>query len=605
MERVEELVDKLKPWVGPERASDEEREGLVRRMLGELALLVHFAEARRGMNDSKWREEGAKKLAKAVEALSGWRIKGDQAKELARLIISYAESHTERTKKRIDKLAEELAGVLKEDVKRVKGKVWDIVDFILSDMYCLARDRARDAVVRKFVAPALELIMLDKAARGVFDEREALLLFGELYATALAGDGYVGRRLVALTVGGELGGGAALLRLAALLLLNELLPDGLKFNVRVYVESGIYRITSAGENAAGLMCFLAVSAPSAGGGYLSPKFEGFVEEARVEVRLDNIRLTDGGNVAAELTISVGGAAVKYNVYLRKDEIELQFASTDRSRAELAARLLKLAGVSTEVKKVGNGGVWRVTATTDMLAAGREELRKVLAEFVRAAVKNGGVDEKKAEHWLEKLEEGRILKEGWPKYHVRLAKGALEVRFGSTNPRNIQREAQRLREMGLKEGRHFTVEMPDGGKAGYVSILKVGLAYAAWLSVRGSKDQRKLAADFVERILQRAREAGDDVRKKAEEIVDEGKAWSSLTLEGFEKEFEVNGKKRKVKVIGGEAVEEDRGGRKLLRIKITAEVDGVRGEYTITYGRYGRNNVAKGFAYARGDAPEVR
>jgi hypothetical protein len=31
--------------------SDAEREGLVRRMLGELALLAHFAEARRGLND--------------------------------------------------------------------------------------------------------------------------------------------------------------------------------------------------------------------------------------------------------------------------------------------------------------------------------------------------------------------------------------------------------------------------------------------------------------------------------------------------------------------------------------------------------------------------
>ena len=42
----------------------------------------------------------------------------------------------------------------------------------------------------------------------------------------------------------------------------------------------------------------------------------------------------------------------------------------------------------------------------------------------------------------------------------------------------------------------------------------------------------------------------------------------------------------MKVIDGEAVEEGRGGRKLLRIKITAEVDGVSSEYTITYGRRG-------------------
>jgi len=54
-------------------------------------------------------------------------------------------------------------------------------------------------------------------------------------------------------------------------------------------------------------------------------------------------------------------------------------------------------------------------------------------------------------------------------------------------------------------------------------------------------------------------------------------------------------------MGGEAVEEDRGGRKLLRIKITAEVGGVRHDYTITYGGRGRNNAAVGRAYAKADA----
>jgi hypothetical protein len=96
-----------------------------------------------------------------------------------------------------------------------------------------------------------------------------------------------------------------------------------------------------------------------------------------------------------------------------------------------------------------------------------------------------------------------------------------------------------------------------------------------------------------------------VCEKAEEIVEKGKAWGSLKLEGFEKEVEVNGKKHVVKVIDGEAVEEKQNGRKLLRIKITAEVDGVRNEYMITYGRYGRNNAAVGFATARADAPGGR
>jgi 23S rRNA pseudoU1915 N3-methylase RlmH len=613
LKRVEELVDELKPWIGPERMSDAEREGLMRRMLGELALLVHFAEARRGMDDGRWREERAKKLAKAVEALSGGRIKGDHANELAKLIIRYAEGHKKDAKKRIKNLAKEV-GVSREEV-------WNIVEFVLSDMYCLAKDCADDRIVRKFVAPALELIMLDKALNNEFNREEALLIFGEMYATALAGDGHVGPREVVLVVGGVLGGGAALLRLAALHLFNQLLSDELKFDMRVYVERGrYYDIAAYGENAARFMHLLAVSAPSAGGEYLSPKFKKFVEAARIEVRVDNIRQTKKGRVAADLTISKGDIMIKYNVYLRKDHILLVFHSADRSRVELAARLLRHAGVSAEVRKEGGRDVWYVYASTDMLAAGREELRSAIAEVVKKAVEKGWVDAGKAERWLEKLEEGRVLKEGWPKYNVKLDHhGALVVSFGSTNPDSIEREAQRLRKMGLVEDKHFTVKMPEEGHEGYVRILKKGLAYAAWLSVHGEdEDRRKLAAAFVELILQRAEEAcgGAEqcaVYEKAKEIVEEGKAWRSVKLEGFEKKVEVNGKTYIVKVIGGEAVEEDIGGKTLLRIRITAEVGRVEGghivdrvvrEYEITYGRY-HKNAAVGYAYASADVPGGR
>jgi hypothetical protein len=59
----------------------------------------------------------------------------------------------------------------------------------------------------------------------------------------------------------------------------------------------------------------------------------------------------------------------------------------------------------------------------------------------------------------------------------------------------------------------------------------------------------------------------------------------------------------VKVIGGGAeLREKQDGRKLLRIKITAEVDGVRRDYKITYSRYGKINRAEGNAYAMSDAP---
>ncbi len=108
---------------------------------------------------------------------------------------------------------------------------------------------------------------------------------------------------------------------------------------------------------------------------------------------------------------------------------------------------------------------------------------------------------------------------------------------------------------------------------------------------------------MEYILQRAEEEGDAVCEKVKEIVKEGKERGSLKLEGFKKEVEVDGKKYVVNIIsGGAEFDEGRSGKNLLRIKITAEVDGVRNEYEITFGRYGRN---KGRAYARADAPGGR
>jgi prevent-host-death family protein len=206
-------------------------------------------------------------------------------------------------------------------------------------------------------------------------------------------------------------------------------------------------------------------------------------------------------------------------------------------------------------------------------------------------------------------------EGWPEYYVGLTRsGALMVRYQSTDPDSIARETQRFREMGLEEGVHFTVKMPEGGKAGYVRILREGLERAAWLSVHGEGERQELAAEFVEYILQRARGEGDAVYEKAKEIVKEGKERGSLRLEGFEERVEVGGSEYVVKVTGwGAEIVEKQNGKKLLRLKITAEVGRVEGEhivdrvvreYTITYGKYG-NNAAVGFAYARSDAPGGR
>jgi hypothetical protein len=148
-------------------------------------------------------------------------------------------------------------------------------------------------------------------------------------------------------------------------------------------------------------------------------------------------------------------------------------------------------------------------------------------------------------------------------------------------------------------------MPEEGRYGYVSILRWGLERAAWLSVRGEGERQRLAAEFIKYILRRAKKAGEEVYEKAAKIVEEGKARSALTLKGFEKEVEVNGRRHKVRVIDGSAeFDKSQSGKLLLRIKITAEVDGIRRDYKITYGRYG-SNEARGSTTAKADAPGGR
>jgi hypothetical protein len=492
---------------------------------------------------------------------------------------------------------DEVIDAVKRRLKDVKvGSGFDLGN-ALEELEGLRSKLADDKTAREVIAPALLLIQAKGLGGGEEAYRDALRYFAAVVSGAVGGDGHVSSAMkrVGLASGKH---AFALLWKAALA----------AYGVEAEVREGAFFVAALGGNAVKLarLYFL----------FGLPLLEGddrlknhkLAEAVKLgaeglSVSWEGLRKTKGGRVAADLTISETGAAVKYNVYLRRDDILLQFASTDRSRAELAARLLRLAGVGAEVRKVGGRDEWYVKATTDMLAAGRKELRDALAKIVEAAVENGWVDAGKAGHWLEKLERGRVLREGWPKYLVRLKEGALMVRFGSTNPNSIVREAQRLREMGLEEGRHFTVKMPEEGRDGYVSMLMEGLKHAAWLSVHGSERQRELAAEFVEYILQRAREEGDAVYEKAKEIVKEGKERGSLRLEGFKGRVEVGGSEHVVKVIGGGAeFEKSRSGKTLLRIRITAEVDCVRSEYVITFGRFGKLNVAMGRAYARSDAP---
>jgi hypothetical protein len=461
------------------------------------------------------------------------------------------------------------------------------------------RDRLNDdKVAREVVAPALLLIQAERL--GV--NETALRYFGAVVSGAIDGDGHVSAamRVVGLTSGER---GIALLWGAVLA------AYGIEAKVR-RVRSTFQVIASGGDAARLARLYFCYGPPllERDDRLKNHKLDEAMKLGAegLDIRWEGLRRrTDKGLVAADLTISESDTKIKYNVYLW-EELFLQFQSTDRSRVELAARLLRLAGVGAEVKKRKDRDVWYIRVTTDRLATGYKELRNVIANIVRKTVENDWVDAGKAGGWLEKLERGVTLMKGWPRYDVQLARsGALVVRFGSTDRNSIEREKQRLENMGLEEGKHFSVKMPEGGKAGYVRILKEGLEHAAWLSVHGEGERQRLAAEFVSYILQRAEGEGDVVYEKASKIVEEGKARGSQTLRGFVKEVEVDGKKYVVKVIDGEAVEEDRGGRKLLRIKITAEVGRVWREYVMTYGRYDRDNATLGYATARADAPGGR
>jgi len=309
----------------------------------------------------------------------------------------------------------------------------------------------------------------------------------------------------------------------------------------------------------------------------------------VQLDKNSIRLTPSGLVAADLTLSEAGVAVKYNVYLRENKVELQFQSTDRSRAELAALLLRHAGVGAEVKKVGGGGVWQVRAATDVLAAGRKELREALAEIIKTARDNGWVDEKKARRWLEKLEKGMAVWEG-KKFMVRLVEGALVVRFRSTSRESVEDVVREFKAMGLEKGVHFTVRW--GGEGGRVYLLAEGVRHLARVSTYGEGEQRRRAAEFLKFLEEKAKKRGGEVLRKLEALVEEGRSRGALRLVGLEKDG--------VKVLDVKTEEKD--GK--LYITLRAEVDGAAGEYKITFYR-DRGGARRLMFYVRGGEAVAR
>jgi len=240
-----------------------------------------------------------------------------------------------------------------EGLKQWVAKNWGIVvdaaakrlgEEVRGELNALWNRLNDDKVARKVVAPALLLIQAERL--GV--NETTLRYFGAVISGAIGGGGHVSAALKRVKL-------ASSKRAVALLWAAALAADGIKAVVRRV--GSVFHVAASGGDAAklaGLYYLYGLPLLEEDERIINHKLAEAVELGAegLDIRWEGLRRTEEGLVAADLIISVSGVAVKYNVYLR-NEIELRFASTDRSSAELAARLLRLAGVPAEVKKVGN------------------------------------------------------------------------------------------------------------------------------------------------------------------------------------------------------------------------------------------------------------
>ncbi|MEM4651889.1 MAG: PaRep2b protein, partial [Pyrobaculum sp.] len=481
-----------------------------------------------------------------------------------------------------------------EGLKQWVAKNWDVVvdaavrrlgEGVRCELEALRNKLDDDKIAREVVVPALLLIQAERL--GV--NETTLRYFAAVASGTIGGDGSVsaaegkvvsasGKHAVALHWGAVL---------AAYGIDAEVKKAGRDASQVVASDGGAVRLASL---------YFLYGPPLLEGGderVINYKLAGAVElgaEEALNVSWEGVRRTEGGRVAADLIISVGGVAVRYNVYLRENAIELKFQSKNRSRVELAARLLRLAGVDAELERDSSRDVWRVYAYTDVLASASEELRTALANIVRRAVEHGWVDEEKARRWLEKLEGGVAAWEG-KKFMVRLSgSGALEVSFRSTSRKSVEDVVREFKAMGLEEDVHFAVRWSEG--LGRVSLLAEGVRRLKWVSIHGEEGQRQRAAEFLKFLEERAKAKGAEVLRKLEALVEEGRGRGALRLVGLEKDG--------VKVLDVKIEERD----EKLYVTLRAEVDGAAGKYKITFYRERRGIRYLRF-YVRGEEAVAR
>ncbi|MFP3212774.1 MAG: hypothetical protein RXQ02_05840 [Thermoproteus sp.] len=215
-----------------------------------------------------------------------------------------------------------------DDLKRQVAERWrDVVEAavrrlggdVQKELEGLGKRLDDDKVAREAVAPALLLIQAEKL--GV--DGESLRYFAMVISGAVGGDGYVSaaREEVGLASGE---------RPIALLWAAALAAYGIKAEV-AKAGRGFQVVAYGGDAVRLARLYFLYGPPLLEGSderVINHKLAEAVElgaRAALNIRWEGLRRrTEDGPVAADLTISEGGADVKYNVYLRENAIELQF-----------------------------------------------------------------------------------------------------------------------------------------------------------------------------------------------------------------------------------------------------------------------------------------
>jgi hypothetical protein len=582
-------------------------------MLGWLASDVSISRGKPSMSTSSFWQ------AAVTKALFGWSDSVGlelnltlEGPKLAFLFRTSADVLDEAVRRDAEEGWLKLLGIEARSWRELKHKVaehWDMVveavkkrlkdvevgsGFYLAgafeELEGLASKLDDDKIAREVVAPAL--LLMQAESLGV--DETTLRYFGAVLWGALGGDGYVSAAMkeVGLTSGED---SVALLWAAALA------AYGVKSRVRN--TGSVFEVRIVNDDAVRLaQLYVLFGPPMLEEELIDHRLVEAVElGSKVSVTVDERswrRVKDGA--AVDLYISAGGVTRKFNLHLQ-EMVSLRFKSTDHEEVELRARLLRLAGVKVDVKKESNRNTWHIHATTDQLAEGNEELRRQLVKTVEEALRRELIDEEKARLWIEKFNTGVSTWRGY-KFGIGLSKGALQVKFRSTNPENIWKLKQELESLGLREGEHFTFKWSEDEKIGYISIATEGIIELAYIAKHGTDEAQRLgAASLIEHLSRKAELASKEVLAKLEELIREGESRRSLRAKGLKTVVKIEWKGRHVEVsVEVKNIRAQEEGDK-LRIAVIAVVDGIKGEWIATFYRDDDNRIL-GYTVAHADAP---